>query len=49
LRRHAHLIASHTMAHSAALTATAAARRVTTGMRRIDQVAACAGCGKADP
>ena len=47
LRRHAHLIASQTMPHSAALTATAAASRVATVMRRIDHGAACAGCGVA--
>jgi hypothetical protein len=48
-RRHAHLIASHTTAHRPALTASAAASRETTGMRRIDQGAACAGCGEAGP
>jgi hypothetical protein len=47
LRGHAHLIASQTMPHSPALTATAAARRAATVMRRIDQGAACAGCGVA--
>src|SRR5439155_12682341 len=46
---HAHLIASHTMAHRPALTAAAAASRATTVMRRIDQGAACAGCGVAGP
>jgi hypothetical protein len=40
LRRHAHLIDSQTTAQSTAQTATAAARREATGMRRIDQVAA---------
>ena len=49
LRRHAHLIASHTAAHRPALTARAAASRETTGMRRIDHGAACAGCGVAGP
>src|ERR1700732_4959718 len=49
LRDHTHLIASHTAAHSTALTATAAASRDTTVMRRIDQGAACAGCGEAGP
>ena len=47
LRRHAHLIASQTMPHSPALTATAAASRAATVMRRIDHGAACAGCGVA--
>ena len=37
LRRHAHLIATSTTAHRAALTASAAARRAVTVMRRIDQ------------
>ena len=46
---HAHLIASHTTAHSTALTASAAASRETTVMRRIDHGAACAGCGDAGP
>jgi hypothetical protein len=45
LRGHAHLIASHTIAHRAVLTASAAPSRDTTGMRRIDHGAACAGCG----
>src|SRR5215208_799603 len=49
LRRHAHLIATSTTAHSTALTASAAARRAVTVMRRIDQDAACAGCGVAGP
>jgi len=49
LRRHAHLIASQTTAHSAALTAHAAASRDSAVMRRIDQGAACAGCGVAGP
>ena len=49
LRGHAHLIATSTTAHSAALTASAAARRAVTVMRRIDQGAACAGCGVAGP
>jgi hypothetical protein len=49
LRRHAHLIASHTTAHSPALTASAAASRETTGMRRIDHGAACGGWGDAGP
>src|SRR5262249_8131207 len=47
LRSHAHLIASQTMPHSAALTAIAATRRAATVMRRIDQGAACAGWGVA--
>src|SRR6266478_2302608 len=47
LRGHAHLIASHTTAHRPALTASAAPSREMTGMRRIDQGAACAGCGEA--
>jgi hypothetical protein len=42
-----HLIANQTMAQRPALTATAADRRAVTGMRRIDQGAACAGCGVA--
>src|SRR5207253_4970366 len=46
---HAHLIASHTMAHRPALTAAAAASRATTVLRRIDQGAACPGCGVAGP
>ena len=45
----AHLIASHTTAQSPALTASAAPSLETAGMRRIDQVAACAGCGAAGP
>jgi hypothetical protein len=45
----AHLVASHTMAQSAALTASAAASLDAAGMRRIDQVAACAGWGDAGP
>ena len=49
LRGHAHLIASHTTAHRAALTAAAAPSREATVMRRIDQGAACAGCGVARP
>ena len=49
LRGHAHLIASHTAAHSTALTANAAPSRETTVMRRIDHGAACAGCGVAGP
>src|SRR4029077_9964533 len=47
--RHAHLIASHTMAQRATLTPAAAARRAITVMRRIDQDTACAGCGEAGP
>ena len=47
--RHAHLIDSKTIAHNAAETATAATKRKATGMRKIDQVAACAGCGEAGP
>src|SRR5258708_37890551 len=49
LRGHAHRIEIHTMAHSAALTASAANSRETTVMRRIDQGAACAGCAEARP
>jgi hypothetical protein len=49
LRGHAHLIASHTTAHNPALTASAAPSRAATVMRRIDQGAACAGCGVAGP
>jgi hypothetical protein len=49
LRGHAHLIASQTMAHSPALTASAAPTRETTVMRRIDHGATCAGCGEAGP
>src|SRR5260370_37203934 len=49
LHRHAHLIASHTAAHRPARTTSAAASRETTGMRRIDQGAACGGCGEARP
>jgi hypothetical protein len=49
LRGHAHLIASHTAPHIAALTASAAPSRDTTVMRRIDHGAACAGCGEAGP
>jgi hypothetical protein len=37
------------MAHKAALTATAAASREITVMRRIDQDTACAGWGEAGP
>jgi hypothetical protein len=44
---HAHLIANHTMPHSPALTAAAAASRAATVMRRIDHGEACAGCGVA--
>ena len=49
LRGHAHLIASHTAAHSTALTTSAAPSRAATVMRRIDQGAAWAGCGDAGP
>jgi len=49
LRGHSHLIASHTTAHIAALTASAALILETTVIRRIDQGAACAGCGVAGP
>jgi hypothetical protein len=49
LRRHAHLIESQTTAHRPALTASAAPSRAITFMRRIDQGAACAGCGEAGP
>jgi hypothetical protein len=49
LRGHAHLIASHTAAHSTALTISAAPNRAATVMRRIDQGAAWAGCGDAGP
>jgi len=45
----AHLAASQTMAQRQALTAIAAKSRDATGMRRIDQVAACAGWGEAGP
>jgi hypothetical protein len=47
LRRHAHLMDSRTTAHSTAQTVKAAPSRVTTGIRRIDQGATCAGCGEA--
>jgi hypothetical protein len=49
LRGHAHLIASQTTTQRPALTAQAAASRDSTVMRRIDQGAACAGCGEAGP
>jgi hypothetical protein len=49
LRGHAHLIASQTATHSKVLTANAAPNRETKVMRRIDQGAACAGCGDAGP
>jgi hypothetical protein len=49
LRGHAHLIASHTTAQRPALTISAAPSLETTGMRRIDQGAVCAGCGEAGP
>jgi len=42
LRGHAHLIASQTTTHITALTASAAPSLEMTGMRRIDQGAACA-------
>jgi hypothetical protein len=45
----AHLIASHTIAQSAALTMQAAASLAVAGMRRIDQDAGCAGWGEAGP
>ncbi|MEY9729520.1 hypothetical protein ABIA07_005421 [Bradyrhizobium yuanmingense] len=45
-RCHRHLIASKTMPHSTAQTASAAARRPAMVMRRIDQGAAWAGCGE---
>jgi len=44
-----YLIARKTTAHSAAEAMKAAASLETTGIRRIDQVAACAGCGEAGP
>lgn len=37
------------MAHSAAATTPAAASREAAAMRRIDQGAACAGCGEDGP
>src|SRR4051812_14145501 len=46
-RRHGHLIARKTTPQSTAQTASAAARRAAIVMRRIDQCAACAGCGEA--
>ncbi|WP_424599679.1 hypothetical protein [Bradyrhizobium sp.] len=49
MRGHAHLIASHTMAHRPALTASAATSREITVMRRIDQDTVCAGWGEAKP
>ena len=49
LRGHVHLIVINTIAHKAALTARAAARRAANVMRRSDQGAACAGCGETDP
>jgi hypothetical protein len=49
LRRHAHLIATSTTTQSPALTATAAASRDSTVIRRIDQGAGCAGCGVVGP
>jgi hypothetical protein len=49
LRWHAHLIASHTTAHSPALTTKAAASRDSTVIRRIDQGAGCDGCGVSGP
>jgi len=45
----AHLIAIKTTAQSAALTASAATSLAATVMRRMDQVATCAGCGEAGP
>jgi len=42
-------MATNTIAHNTALTATAAARRESTVMRKIDQGALCAGCGEAGP
>src|SRR5215208_1758193 len=48
-RGHAHLIASNTITQRQALTASAAPSRETTGMRRIDHGAACAGWGEAGP
>jgi hypothetical protein len=44
-----HIIDNSTTAHSAMLTTTATATRETTGMRRIDHGADCAGCGDAGP
>src|SRR6185312_12128919 len=49
LRRHAYLIATSTTAQRPALTSSAAPNRAATVMRRIDQGAACAGCGVAGP
>jgi hypothetical protein len=49
LCRHDHLIASHTTAHSPALTASATPSRATSVMRRIDHGAGWAGCGEARP
>lgn len=49
LRRHAHLVASQTMAQRHALTTSAAVRRDHAVIRRIDQDTACAGCGDASP
>jgi hypothetical protein len=46
---HGHLIASQTMTHKPALTASAALTRDITVMRRIDQGIGCAGCGDAGP
>jgi hypothetical protein len=48
-RGHAHLIATRTMAQRPQLTASAAASRAATVMRKIDHGAACAGCGEAGP
>jgi hypothetical protein len=49
LRGHAHLIDINTTAHNPALTASAAPKRASSVMRRIDQGAGCAGCGDAGP
>jgi hypothetical protein len=49
LYSHVHLIASQTMTHIPALTASAAPTRETTVIRRIDHGACCAGCGEAGP
>jgi hypothetical protein len=49
LRGHAYLIAISTTTHNPALTTSAAPSRESSVMRRIDQGAACAGCGVAGP
>jgi hypothetical protein len=47
--RHLHFIANQMNDQSATLTAAAAAKRIGTVMRKIDQVTACDGCGAAGP